>query len=646
MESSSRHQAPPVDALTIFEFTPNPYLILKPDFTIVAVNNAYLKATSTVREEIIGRGIFDVFPDNPKDPNATGVKNLTTSLKRVLQTRQPHEMPVQKYDIPIPGKPESEFEEHYWKPRNVPVLDEKGTLTYIIHHVEDVTETEKTKMYTAELEESEARFRQIANAMPQIVWTAKPDGYINWCNDWFYEYTGEPRRVMENDWLNVIHTDDRLRVVDAWAEAVGNKRSYSIEIRILDSKGTSRWHLVVAKPIKNNRGEVLQWAGVAIDIHELTLAREKIQENEARFRTITNAVPQIVWATLPNGYHDYFNDRWYEFTGVARGTTYGEAWIKLFHPDDRERLRKVWSHSLATGEPYEIEYRLLHRSGEYRWTLGRALPVRNADGKIIRWFGTCTDIHDKKKTEAVLKEAIQEREMYFSIASHELKTPLTTLGLQAQVQIHKLRNNDPGKISLEQFRSTMEMMNRQVKNLVKLVDEMLDLTRIRAGKLILERKSFNFCELLFDVLSRIANQFREAGTPDPILEECTEDAWGEWDPVRMEQVITNLLTNALRYGKGKPVKIRLSTDNSDIRLSVKDEGIGIASDALKTIFDPFERVTSAGKTKGLGLGLYITKQIVLQHGGKIWVESEPGKGSTFFVQIPRFTDQEGNQEWN
>lgn len=190
----------------------------------------------------------------------------------------------------------------------------------------------------------------------------------------------------------------------------------------------------------------------------------------------------------------------------------------------------------------------------------------------------------------------------------------------------------------------MEKMNRQVKNLVKLVDEMLDLSRVRSGKLNLELRSFNFCELLFDVLFRIESQFREAGSPDPILEECTEDAWGEWDPVRMEQVITNLLTNALRYGKSKPVRIRLNADDSGILFSVKDEGIGIAADALKTIFDPFERVTSASKTKGLGLGLYITKQIVQQHGGKIWAESEPGKGSTFFVQIPRFTGQ--NREGN
>jgi PAS domain S-box-containing protein len=125
----------------------------------------------------------------------------------------------------------------------------------------------------------------------------------------------------------------------------------------------------------------------------------ELAANERRFRVMTSAMPQMVWTTLPDGFHDYYNDRWYEFTGVPYGSTDGEGWNDMFHPDDQERAWSRWEHSLATGEPYEIEYRLRHHSGGYRWTLGRAMPIRDADGQIERWFGTCTDIDDLKRAE-------------------------------------------------------------------------------------------------------------------------------------------------------------------------------------------------------------------------------------------------------
>lgn len=133
-----------------------------------------------------------------------------------------------------------------------------------------------------------------------------------------------------------------------------------------------------------------------------------------RLRAILNTIPQMVWSTLPDGYHDFYNDRWYEFTGVPDGSTDGEGWNGMFHADDQDRAWRVWRHSLLTGEPYEIEYRLRHRSGVYRWTLGRALPVRDQHGAIVRWFGTCTDIDD-------LKHAEESRELIAQELSHRIK---------------------------------------------------------------------------------------------------------------------------------------------------------------------------------------------------------------------------------
>lgn len=154
---------------------------------------------------------------------------------------------------------------------------------------------------------------------------------------------------------------------------------------------------------------------------DLIAARNALRESDARFNTLADALPHMVWSALPDGDHDYFNQRWYEFTGVPPGSTDGQGWNGVFHPEDQERAWEVWRRSLATGEPYEIEYRLRHHSGEYRWTLGRATPMRNSQGKIVRWIGTCTDIDAaKRQTEQI---EVLSREL-----SHRIKNIFAVIG--------------------------------------------------------------------------------------------------------------------------------------------------------------------------------------------------------------------------
>ena len=149
--------------------------------------------------------------------------------------------------------------------------------------------------------------------------------------------------------------------------------------------------------------------------------RAALAESELRFRTLADTMPQMVWSTRPDGYHDYYNARWYEFTGAPAGTTDGEGWNGMFHPDDQDRAWRLWRHSLETGELYQIEYRLRHFDGTYRWVLGRALPIRDADGRITRWFGTCTDIHEQKL-------ALEEREVISQELSHRIKNIFAVIG--------------------------------------------------------------------------------------------------------------------------------------------------------------------------------------------------------------------------
>ena len=200
----------------------------------------------------------------------------------------------------------------------------------------------------------------------------------------------------------------------------------------------------------------------------------------------------------------------------------------------------------------------------------------------------------------------------------------------------------PQAYSPERVNGIMDQTNRQVNRLTRLVDDMLDISRIRTGKLSIEKQKADFCTLVQDSVERMRSHFRDAGYPDPEL-ECSGTAVLELDPVRIEQVVNNLLTNALRYGLGKPVAVRVKHSGNKVQLSVTDRGLGIAPENHEKIFDRFERAVSANEVSGLGLGLFITHQIVTAHGGRIWVESQLGEGATFHVELPLSEASQGPQ---
>jgi PAS domain S-box-containing protein len=228
----------------------------------------------------------------------------------------------------------------------------------------------------------------------------------------FRDLFGLPRTApLTNATLfSAIHRGDIDRIAALQQRLLSEGGHYDVEFRVRHPDGAVRWVLARGRTLADGSGRPCGTAGVHIDIterklSELALARREaeVAANEVRLRTILNTMPQMVWSTLPDGHHDFYNDRWYEFTGVSRGDGDGDGWLDLVHPDDREGAMQKWLHSLASGEPYETEFRLLRHDGSYRWILGRALPIRDADGAIDRWFGSSTDIDDLKIAEEQLE---------------------------------------------------------------------------------------------------------------------------------------------------------------------------------------------------------------------------------------------------
>lgn len=324
-----------------------------------------------------------------------------------------------------------------------------------------------------------------------------------------------------------------------------------------------------------------------------------------------------------------------EFTGKY------EEWLTFIHHDDRETASKAVKKMTTVGRELSHEFRIISKQGAIRWILARGKIVKDSKGNNIKFIGINIDITDQKViehklrlTEANLLHALAVRDEFMAIASHELKTPLTSLKLSFQMYERNIIRRDPLAYSPEKIQNFLEKNSKQLDRLTRLVDDMLDISRIRTGKLTLKKEPCEISGMLRDILGRTREQFEACGSGQPTIEHI-ETAYGEWDPLRIEQVLTNIITNAIRYGQGKPIAISIMNQQESVRIAVKDQGLGIPKSDQEKIFQRYERGLLAREVSGLGLGLFISEQIVAAHGGKIWVESELGKGAIFFVDLPR-----------
>lgn len=316
--------------------------------------------------------------------------------------------------------------------------------------------------------------------------------------------------------------------------------------------------------------------------------------------------------------------------------------MKWTHPDDVSIIAKELQRVTKEGYEFSLQFRIITKNRNLKWVLARGKVIRDSFGLDLKMIGIVIDISEQKNiehklrlTEANLLHALATRDEFMAIASHELKTPLTSLKLQNQLYQRTLFK-DEGVLSPAKIATLLDKNSRQIDRLTRLVDDMLDISRIRTGKLTVKKELCELSSIFNDVLHRTREQFIASGSGEPIIEQL-DKITGEWDVMRIEQVILNIITNAIRYGKGRPISVSLKNFPEHAQICVKDQGLGITkSDQLK-IFERFERGLLAREVSGLGLGLFISQQIIEAHGGKIWVESEINEGSSFYVTIPKFT---------
>jgi len=391
--------------------------------------------------------------------------------------------------------------------------------------------------------------------------------------------------------------------------------------------------LVSAAPLSGSSGGAIGCVITLVDVTQARRAEAALRESEARFRALADNISQLAWMANAEGGLFWFNRRWFEYTQSSPEEAQGWGWIRWLHPDHQERVASKARRCFQSGEAFEDTFPMRGKDGQHRWFLARALPIQGepgeGSGKVTRWFGTNTDITMQREAEEALRQAVTLRDQFLSVAAHELRTPITALSLQLEGLERMLQKQANGD---ERMLKKTQSAIRQVDRLGLLVEGLLNVTRIVSGQFELQLEQFDLAEVVKETLDRMSDLAARAGCE--LRMEPASSAVGTWDRSRLEQVVTNLVTNAIKYGAGSPIDISVERVDGAAELRVRDRGIGIPLPDQQRIFERFERAAPASHYGGLGLGLYISREIALAHGGSIQVQSEPGQGATFRVRLP------------
>jgi PAS domain S-box-containing protein len=509
--------------------------------------------------------------------------------------------------------------------RAIPLLNSKGDIIEWVGVHTDITER---KEYEKALIENEQKLNLVIEASELGNWEVNVTTNEFSYSDRYLEIFGHAKAtvITRNDAAQQIHPDDRITRDTALETAYTTGVLY-YKARLLWPDKSLHWIDVKGKIYFDKEDNPIKLIGTVRDVTEEKLYQQELEEREQKFRLLANSMPQFIWTGDTKGNLNYFNEAVFAYSGLSETDIKDQGWVQIVHPDDREENISQWIESVTKGKDFLFEHRFKRYDGQYRWQLSRAVPQRDAEGKITMWVGSSTDIQK-------IKEEEKRKDDFLQMVSHELKTPITSIKGYVQFLISLLNDEEKTLPILSPVKSSLVRVDIQIVRLTRLITEMLDLSRINSGKLDLQKSQFNLNELVVETIQDISHS-NKTHTVN-LHNDCQCDLTADRD--RLGQVLINFINNAIKYSpKANTVDVRIfKTDKNEAAVSVKDWGIGISKDDQRKIFERFYRVEGKKEENfsGFGIGLFLANEIIQKHQGSILVDSDLGKGSTFTFLLP------------
>ena len=521
----------------------------------------------------------------------------------------------------------------------VPLFDADGKVEYLIPSGIDITERKQAEQA---LQNSKQQIQKVLDSLPVYVGLLNPDGIVVTINQTaldgaglqLEDVVGQP--FAQTYWWS-ISTEVQTRIEAAIKQAAAGE---IVRFDTLGKGGGENRQTIVdfsIIPIFNQVGQVEYLVPSGIDVGDREASKQALKQREQELNLITEVIPQQVWTALPNGEVDYINRRWQEYAGCSPEEMQNRGWSIIVHPDDLSQVNENWAKAIISGHNYNVKARLRGKDGIYRWFLGRARPLRNERGKIVKWYGTNTSINRLKELENELRQQTKDlinanrlKDEFLAIVSHELRTPLNPILGWSQLLA-------AGKLDAKKTAQGIEIIEKNAKLQTQLIDDLLDVSRILRGKLNLKQIPLN---LEFIIRSALTTVQLAADAKKIQIKTRFEPNVGQvlGDAARLQQVVWNLASNAIKFTpEGGQVTVQLKRVGNQAQIQVIDTGKGIEPEFLPHVFERFRQAESSSTRKfgGLGLGLAIVRHLTELHGGTVAVSSPgEGKGAIFKVNLP------------
>ena len=525
------------------------------------------------------------------------------------------------------------------------VINKNSLEKLILVSIEDITELKKAQEV---LRKTGDHFRQLVKGLPAAVYSCDAEGYINFFNDAAVKVWGREPEIGKDKWCGsykILFPDGTPLSLEKCPMAKVLKEGKAImgeEIIIERPDGGRSIVLVYPQPEFNLLGKLTGAINMVIDITEIRKAELVLRQSEEQFRQMAELMPQKVWTADVDGNKNYFNQKWLDYTGLTVDELMNNGWENIIHPEDLEKTKSIWKECIITGKDYEVENRLLRKDGKYLWHLTRAIALKDDTGKIKIWIGSKTEIQEQREQKEELvkaknnaeherqiaEDAVKAKQQFLSNMSHEIRTPMNAIVGFTNV-VMKTELDETQKEYINAIKVSGDA-------LIVLINDILDLAKVDSGKMTFEQTPFNLSESIGIMLQLFEPKIVEKNIKliKEFDETIPEVLLG--DPLRLRQVILNLMSNAVKFTKKGEIKMsvrKLKDDQTNVILefALSDTGIGIPENRLEQIFNSFEQASSDTPRSygGSGLGLAIVKQIVELQGGTINVISTVDKGSTF-----------------